>query len=238
MSWYENIPSQMNQGKNYPRRELLSWMEKAKPGLSLSGYHWAVTQLIKNGAIIRTGHDEYSLKDQRSLRNFIPHYSEEAAVLMEKISKKFPYVSFTVFETVLMNNFLNHLIAQNTIFLQVERESSIYIFRYLQDEGIPRLMYKPSKEDFRLYWEAGTVVVIDLVTESPLCPARPHDMTLEKMLVDMCAEKLIAATFSKAELPNVFELANDEYVIDKTKMTRYARRRNKEDEIRKYLKGE
>ena len=44
-------------------------------------------------------------------------------VLMEKISKKFPYVSFTVFETVLMNNFLNHLIAQNTIFLQVERES-------------------------------------------------------------------------------------------------------------------
>ena len=157
---------------------------------------------------------------------------------MEKISKKFPYVSFTVFETVLMNNFLNHLIAQNTIFLQVERESSIYIFRYLQDEGIPRLMYKPSKEDFRLYWEAGTVVVIDLVTESPLCPARPHDMTLEKMLVDMCAEKLIAATFSKAELPNVFELANDEYVIDKTKMIRYARRRNKEDEIRKYLKGE
>ena len=128
MSWYENIPSQMNQGKNYPRRELLSWMEKAKPGLSLSGYHWAVTQLIKNGAIIRTGHDEYSLKDQRSLRNFIPHYSEEAAVLMEKISKKFPYVSFTVFETVLMNNFLNHLIAQNTIFLQVERESSIYVF--------------------------------------------------------------------------------------------------------------
>lgn len=54
---------------------------------------------------------------------------------MEKISKKFPYISFTVFETVLMNNFLNHLIAQNTIFLQVERESSIYIFYVWREPG-------------------------------------------------------------------------------------------------------
>ena len=92
MSWYEDIPSQMNQDKNYPRRELLSWMEKAKPGLSLSGYHWAVMQLIKKGAIIKTGHDEYALKDQRSLRNYIPHYSEEASALMEKISKKFLFL--------------------------------------------------------------------------------------------------------------------------------------------------
>ena len=60
---------------------------------------------------------------------------------------------------------------------------------------------------------------------------------LEKMLVDMSADKLIAATFSKAELPDVYEQAQSRYHLDKVRMLRYARRRNRQEVLLKYLEG-
>ena len=50
--------------------------------------------------------------------------------------------------------------------------------------------------------------------------------------------KLIASTYSKAELPAVFEQVKERYVLDRPRMIRYARRRNKASEISGYLKGD
>lgn len=108
-------------------------------------------------------------------------------------------MKFTVFETVLLNEFLNHLIAQNTIFIQVEKESSIYVFRFLQEHGVQNVMYKPDKNHFDLYWSKDCVVVTDMISEAPIRTDQPHAVMLEKMLVDMLADKLIAASFSKAQ---------------------------------------
>lgn len=94
-------------------------------------------------------------------------YSDTAEGLIRLISEKYPYVQFTAFETVLMNEFLNHLIAQNTVFIQVEKESGIYVFRFLQEQGIQNVMYKPGKKDFNLYWSKDCVIVTDIDIISP-----------------------------------------------------------------------
>ena len=44
-------------------------------------------------------------------------------------------------------------------------------------------------------------------------------------------DKLIRGTFSMAEYPSIVEQAFDKYRIDRTRMLRYARRRNREKEI-------
>lgn len=97
----------------------------------------------------------------------MPIYSDTAEGLIRLISEKYPYVQFTAFETVLMNEFLNHLIAQNTVFIQVEKESGIYVFRFLQEQGIRNVMYKPGKKDFNLYWSKDCVIVTDIDIISP-----------------------------------------------------------------------
>ncbi len=135
-----------------------------------------------------------------------------------------------------MNDFLNHLIAQNTIYIQVEKESSIYVFRYLQDKGNNNVLYKPSLSDMSLYWTVGSIIVTDMVSEAPLRTDEPHVIKLEKMLVDMYADKLIAASYSKAEYSDVIEQAEKYYLLDKKRMLRYARRRNKFKELSSYLK--
>jgi hypothetical protein len=66
----------------------------------------------------------------------------------------------------------------------------------------------------------------------------PHSIMLEKMLVDMSADKLIAASFSKAEFPFVIEQAKSRYLLDRVRMLRYARRRNRQELFLKYLRGE
>ena len=237
MQWYEEVLDRIDDKKIYCHKELMDELKMLKTDLSESTYHWAISGLVRNGVLTRLGYDSYSLSSDKPKDEYVPVYSDTAERLIRLISEKYPYVQFTVFETVLMNEFLNHLIAQNTVFIQVEKESSIYVFRFLQDQGIQNVMYKPSKKDFNLYWAKDSVIVTDMISEAPIRMNKPHYIMLEKMLVDMSADKLIATTFSKAELPDVYEQAQSRYLLDKVRMLRYARRRNRQDVLLKYLEG-
>ena len=237
MLWYEEVLDRIDIKKIYSHKELIDELKILKPDLSESTYHWAVSGLVRKGVLTRLGYDSYSLSSDLPKDEYMPVYSDTAAGLIRLVSEKYPYVKFTVFETVLMNEFLNHLIAQNTVFIQVEKESSIYVFRFLQEQGLLNIMFKPGKKEFNLYWSKDCVIVTDMISEAPTRADRPHTIMLEKMLVDMSADKLIAATFSKAELPDVMEQAQSRYLLDKVRMLRYARRRNRQEVLLKYLEG-
>ncbi|MGX8688088.1 MAG: DUF6577 family protein, partial [bacterium] len=71
-----------------------------------------------------------------------PLYSDKARSLLENMSERFPEIGFVIFESVLLNEFLNHQIAQNTIYIQVEKDFSSYIFDILQEEYPGRVLYK------------------------------------------------------------------------------------------------
>ena len=193
---------------------------------------------------IRREQNKRATNNQRALRRrgtrseYRPIYSDRARQLIEILSQAFPHISFTVFETTLMNEFLNHLVAQNTVFIQAEKESSIFLFRFLQEQGFHDLLYRPSGKDFSLYWVKNCIVVSGLISEAPILADAPHSICLEKLLVDMYTDKLISTTYSKAEFPDVLQLALSQYQVDKAKMLRYARRRNRREEFTQLLDRE
>lgn len=235
MQWYEALVDDITEKDVYSRKELVDMLRNLKADLSDGTYNWILGSLVSDGQLIRQGYDAYRLSNGISKKEYRPDYSGDALGVMNDVQNKYPYVRFTVFETVLMNEFLNHLIANNTIFIQVEKESSIFIFRYLQEAGYQNVLYKPDVSDFDLYWAKGSIIVTNLISESPIRTDNPGEILLEKILVDMLADKLIATTFSKAELPDVFEQAVSRYNLDKVRMFRYARRRNRQDEVKKYM---
>ena len=237
MQWYEEVLDHVKTGRIYCHRELLDELKSLKSGLSESSYHWAISGLVRDGALIREGYDSYALPSDSPREEYFPVYSDTVNELIRLVDDRYPHVLFTVFETVLMNEFLNHLIAQNSIFIQVEKESSIYIFRFLQEHGYQNVMYKPSKKEFALYWSKDCIIVTDMVSEAPLRTDQPHAIMLEKMLVDMLADKLILTTYSKAEYQDVIEKAQSRYRLDKVRMLRYSRRRNRRDTMKIYLEG-
>ena len=51
------------------------------------------------------GYDSYSLSSDLARDEYVPLYSDTAEGLITIITEKYPYVKFTVFETVLLNEF-------------------------------------------------------------------------------------------------------------------------------------
>ena len=227
----DNFTETLKRGKIYTRKQLISAMQVCVPSLQKSTLQWALGDMLEQGKLVKDGYNSYRLPREQEKATYSPQYSEQAMQLKDKLLEKYPYSAFVVFETVLMNEFLNHLIAQNTIFIQAEKEESIFVFRALQELGYENVLYKPSPKDFTLYWIPNCIVVTDMISEAPLGREKPHDIILEKMLVDMYCDKIITGTFSKSEYSDVLTQAAKEYRIDATKMLRYARRRNREKEL-------
>ena len=238
MAWYDKTALRLEAHRTYSHRALMACLKEDFSTMPDSSLRWAIQGMLKDGRLKKRGYNEYAVNNGQERSEYRPTYSQSALELIGSLDGKYPYISFTVFETMLMNEFLNHLVAQNTVFIQAEKESNIFLFRFLQERGYADLMYRPSGKDFSLYWAKDCIVVTDLVSEAPFLGDEPHSICLEKLLVDMYADKLISTTYSKAEFPDVLHLALSQYRVDEARMLRYARRRNREIELKQLLKEE
>lgn len=233
--WYEFVISKLQYGKTYRRADIVSILKEEKGDLSNNSYIWAIGNLVKMGALQHTGRNQYSLPDGKQKNIYCPLYSEEAKNIRNKIEKKYPRVGFTIFESVLLNEFLNHQIARNTIFVQAEREISAFVFDFLRKNTDKMVMYRPSRKEYSRYWQPDSVVILDWTSEAPLGRTSPHDVTIEKMLVDIFCDKTIQLTYSSAEYKNMVAVVYERYRVDTVRLLRYARRRHREKEIREFI---
>ena len=77
---------------------------------------------------------------------------------------------------------------------------------------------------------------MDRISEAPKDKQNPHNMIIEKLLVDIFAEMVIRNLFSPSEYSDMVEMIMERYHVDNKKMLRYAKRRNAVEKISKYLK--
>lgn len=236
--WVEKALSKMSVNATYNREDLYRLFLREKPNLSDSTFRWTLYSLQQQQKLYKKSFDTYSILKQQEYPVYRPKYSERANDVVSELEERFPELQFVVFESVLLNEFLNHQIGQNTIYVQVEKDVSSYIFDVLQEKYTGSVLYKPSKAEFDRYWTRDCIVVLDLISQAPLSAEHPHEITIEKMLVDLIAERSIAATFSPAELLDIFANVMSSYQVDRRKTNRYAGRRGKAEKIKKYLGGE
>lgn len=235
--WTDQVLYKLSHETTYSRGALFSAMQAEKKDINASTFRWTLYNLLQNQKLFKVDFDTYVLEKPQELVQYRPYYSELAMELIKKLEARYKGLNFVIFESFLLNEFLNHQLAQNTIYLQVEKEVSSYIFDILKDEYPKGVLYKPSLKDFDRYWTNDCIVVLDLISQSPTARDRLHDITVEKLLVDIISEKSISAIFSQAELPFVFENVLEKYRVDRHKVNRYAGRRGKGLEIGKYLGG-
>ena len=233
--WTDQAMLKLSDKESYNREVLYHVLRKEKPDLSKSAFRWTLYNLQQKNKIFRTGRDSYVTVKSELLPIYHPFYSNEAKRVAKEISLIHPEIPFVIFESVLLNEFLNHQIAQNTIYIQVQRDISSYVFDRLQDNHAGSVLYKPTKKEFDRYWTKDCIVILDLISQSPMSDESPHEITVEKLLVDMIAEKSIATTFSPAELPDIFQNVRESCRIDRHRLNRYAGRRGKTEQINIYM---
>ena len=235
--WTEQALLKLSDKTTYCREDLFRIFRSEKQDLRESTFRWTLYNMLQKQEIFRTGYDSYITKRPEKCSIYKPHYSDRARAVMELLEENYSGLNFVMFESVLLNEFLNHQIAQNTMYVQVEKEVSSYIFDVLQEKYNGNILYKPGKKEFDKYWRRGCIVVLELISQAPLSQETPHEIVAEKMLVDIIAEKSIAATFSPSELPFIFENVIGNYQVDKRRVDRYAGRRGKALPVRKYMEG-
>ena len=221
----------------FTRKELLESFRMAGYMLSEASFYKKVEELVKNGQIIRVGRNVYSLPDDKRL-TYEYKYSELAEEVAQEIAQQYPYVNFSIFEFVQLNDFVNHLIAHNVIFLSVEAEIMDFVFETLRDKYPGKVLINPTVEIYHQYWSDNMIVLGKLTTEAPKGQKATWHTRLEKMLVDIMAEPLLLASISRAEYPHIYEEAFDRYVVDENGLFRYASRRKVTKKIKELIRKE
>ena len=104
--------------------------------MSEGAFRWTLYNLLQEQKIFRVDYDTYITEKSQVLPIYKPYYSDRAKALTEKMAEQFSQVNFVIFESILLNEFLNHQVAQNTIYVQIEKDVSSYIFDNLQKEYV------------------------------------------------------------------------------------------------------
>ena len=79
------------------------------------------------------------------------------------------------------------------------------------------------------------IIIKKLVSESPKGERAVWETKLEKMLVDLVADKLLLSCVSRGEYDDIFHQAFRDFYIDESKLFRYTSRRNAKSKMLLHL---
>ena len=226
----DNGISLLKNKETFGRQELFHVLEDQFKGLSQASYQLKMQRLLDSGQIARAGRNMYYIPDKQMLM-YHYDYSELAQQIQKMISETHPFLEYRIFELIQMNEFLNHQIAHNAVFISVEADLGDFVFETLKEKFPGKILLNPSVKEYHLYWQDDIIVIGKLLTEAPKGKKEIWNTCLEKMLVDIMADKVLKTTFSEAEYPGVLEQAFQKYIIDESQMFRYAKRRHIKDDI-------
>ena len=126
--WADKTLLKLSDKKTYCRDDLFHLFLSEKPDLSDGTFRWILYNLLQEQKLFKIDYDTYVKTKPQVLPTYKPYYSDKAKALTKQLTEQFSQMRFVIFESVLLNEFLNHQIAQNTIYLQIEKDISSYIF--------------------------------------------------------------------------------------------------------------
>ena len=184
--------------------------------------------------MIRIGKGKFTFG---TANNYMPEISSQLKAVSKKIKREFPFLNSCIWNTSVFNEFMQHQPGRFLTLVEVEKEAIQSVFYYLKDQQF-QAYAEPSKEILEKYLPSNgkTIIIKSLVTEAPVQEIdQITTTTLEKILVDVFCDNAIFSAQQGAEMRTIYEEAFRKYSINKDRLLRYAQRRNKKQEILKYL---
>jgi hypothetical protein len=202
--------------------------------------------LEKEQVIAPAGGGIYTFHDPASpvaeiKRPFSPTWSKELLRLNDAFRKAFPYAQYLLWETKVLHEFMLLQPGQNFYILETERDVCESAFNLMRTEYPGRVFLKPDREIMERYVlpHPDSILVSRLVTEAPrrMIHGIPSPK-LEKILVDLFADKDRFYYFQGAELARIFENAFSTCLVSVKTLFRYARRRKGDMKLYKFIQGQ
>ncbi len=210
----------------YTRQHILHAAQKVDASFKETQLRHLMGVLQDSNVLVRVGHNQYK-KGGWGIRKpiYTGSYSNVAQNVIASMEVRFPLLEYRVWELTWLNEFFNHLIAHNKIFLEVEHEGCDFVFSELVEKYPGKVLLRPTAQEVQNYGLDDGIIINRLVTEAPKGEGERYQVPLEKLIVDLFANKNL--TLPKGDYPSAIEEMFARYQIDQKAMFRYARRRNK-----------
>ena len=220
----------------FTRKDLLNVVRSGMKNISEGSLVVLLNRMIAENKIIRVSYGKYKLNEDLK-HEFLYEPNEFMLSLNKHIKEKFPFIDYCIWQPSVFASMMLHVPAVRTTLVDVEREAMESVFMSLQnvESEIP-IFLNPSQEDVDRYiTNRDLIIVRPLVKEAPLdvingCPVP----TLEKMLVDDISDKELQHLQGN-ELYTIYSNAFSDYAIKKTRLLRYAARRNRKQKVEQII---
>ncbi|MCA1764225.1 MAG: hypothetical protein LC664_14715 [Flavobacteriales bacterium] len=223
----------------FTRQDLFEFFLYFEPDLKEGTFGWRIYDL-KNKNIIRP------IKKDRYVIAHMPKYnpgiSKELIKLARPITEKFENVKHCIWETKWLNEFSLHQSSKRIILIEIEKDFIESLYYELKDRSRNELFLNPDDKDIDFYIAESDnpVIIKKLITRSPVVrrtekKVKFYTPLLEKVLVDLFAEEKLFYYLQGSELMHIYENAITNYAINFTKIFSYAKRRDREREIKQFM---
>lgn len=223
----------------FSREELFDFFRYLEPDLKEGTFGWRIYDL-KNKDIIKSIQRGYYIISCKS--KYKPEISVELLKLAKVISERFENVKYCLWSTEWVNEFSHHQSGKKLIVIEVEKDFIESLYYELKDFFQFDFYLNPDGKaiDFYISESQRPVIIKKLITRSPISKRiekriKFYTPLLEKILVDLFAEKKLYYFYQGTELVHVYENALKNYTINYTKLFSYAKRREKEQDIKQFM---
>lgn len=206
----------------YFENEIYGLVKRQKQDVSEQKLKWILYELERDGVLSRIGTKRYIA----GVEKYKYELREESKAIDEFISSSFPEVNYVIWESTQLNEWVNFLLNQNTIFVDVEKELFDFVVDGLMEEfgNEYTILVNPDEQTVSRYRRDNLVIVKKLFSRSPVAK-KEHKIKLEKLMVDLLCDKYYDWMLDSSAVEDVFSNVKKSYAIDATKMLNYAKRR-------------
>lgn len=221
--------------------ELWEFYHSQNSDLTEQAFRRILYSLEKERCITPIGAGIYALKNPflaSNKKKFVPSLSPTAQELSLEVKENFPYTQYLIWETGTLHEFMTHQPGQNLIILEIEKEAIESVFNKLKEQPSRNIFLKPDRVTFERYIidSPESILLLKLVTQSPKMKTQGVvSARLEKILVDIFADKDRFFTFHGQEMINIFENAFSTYWINTKTLFRYAGRRKAAEKLKEFI---
>jgi len=223
----------------FSREELFDFYRCFEPDLKEGTLGWRIYDLKEKNIIKTVKRGLYKISYRPRYK---PEISPELFKLGKKIGAKFEEVKFCIWDTSWLNEFLQHQSSKLMMIAEIEKGFEESLYYELKDNFKNEIYLNPHEREINLYITESRlpIVIKKLVTRSPLDTRIEKKVKLptpqlEKILVDLFAEEKLFFYLQGSEMIHLYENALNNYSINFTRLFSYAKRRERDQEIKQFM---
>ena len=220
--------------KSFTTNDVYGFFSQTQPTIKRATVNWRIYNLIQQGLLKRIGRGIYSLGKENC---FSPILDKKQKNIFTRVKKQFPLITFCCWHTSVLKEFFQHVSMYDFLLVEVERETIDSVFYFIKETN-NNTFKEPSRdmmENFVLE-SKDAIIIKSLTSEAPL--QKVDNITvpaIEKILVDLYTDSEIFFFLQGSEMLNIFTNALEKYTVNTDRLLRYAKRRNKSEELKKIL---